>query len=495
MLDSASTSGDPLWNHDLAPTGPEQRTWRWYHFTALWIGMVVAVPTWMLASGLIEQGMSALQATATVLLGNVIILVPMLLIGHPGARYGVPFAVLVRAPFGTVGARLPALARALVACGWYGIQTWIGGEALLTLLGIFLGKDLRGAVLPVVDIGFGQLLAFLVFWGVQLLFVRKGLLTIRRLETWTAPLKLLACVGLVWWAVSAAGGLGPIFSAPSAFGPGGPKEGQFWAVFLPTLTAMVGFWGTLALNIPDFTRFAHSQRDQAIGQTLGLPPTMGLIALISVMTTSATVVIYGKAIWDPVALAGTLSGPFVLLGLIVIAVDTVSCNIAANLVCSAYDFASIWPARIDYRRGALITAAIGLFMMPWKLLESTQGYIFTWLTGYGALLGPIAGILIADYWLVRGTKLDLDSLYSSHGRYSYGNGWNGKALLALGLGIAPNLPGFLAVAVPSAFGGVGPIWGVIYNYAWFVGVAVALVSYAILMAPHRENVGARRALT
>jgi len=495
MQDSASTSGDPLWNHDLAPTGPEQRTWRWYHFTALWIGMVVAVPTWMLASGLIEQGMSALQATATVLLGNVIILVPMLLIGHPGARYGVPFAVLVRAPFGTVGARLPALARALVACGWYGIQTWIGGEALLTLLGIFLGKDLRGAVLPVVGIGFGQLLAFLVFWGVQLLFVRKGLLTIRRLETWTAPLKLLACVGLVWWAVSAAGGLGPIFSAPSAFGPGGAKEGQFWAVFLPTLTAMVGFWGTLALNIPDFTRFAHSQRDQAIGQTLGLPPTMGLIALISVMTTSATVVIYGKAIWDPVALAGTLSGPFVLLGLIVIAVDTVSCNIAANLVCSAYDFASIWPARIDYRRGALITAAIGLFMMPWKLLESTQGYIFTWLTGYGALLGPIAGILIADYWLVRGTKLDVESLYSSHGRYSYGNGWNGKALLALGLGIAPNLPGFLAVAAPGAFGGVGPIWGVIYNYAWFVGVAVALVSYAILMAPHRENVGARRALT
>jgi NCS1 family nucleobase:cation symporter-1 len=495
MQDSASTSGDPLWNHDLAPTGPEQRTWRWYHFTALWIGMVVAVPTWMLASGLIEQGMSALQATATVLLGNVIILVPMLLIGHPGARYGVPFAVLVRAPFGTVGARLPALARALVACGWYGIQTWIGGEALLTLLGIFLGKDLRGAVLPVVGIGFGQLLAFLVFWGVQLLFVRKGLLTIRRLETWTAPLKLVACVGLVWWAVSAAGGLGPIFSAPSAFGPGGAKEGQFWAVFLPTLTAMVGFWGTLALNIPDFTRFAHSQRDQAIGQTLGLPPTMGLIALISVMTTSATVVIYGKAIWDPVALAGTLSGPFVLLGLIVIAVDTVSCNIAANLVCSAYDFASIWPARIDYRRGALITAAIGLFMMPWKLLESTQGYIFTWLTGYGALLGPIAGILIADYWLVRGTKLDLDSLYSSHGRYSYGNGWNGKALLALGLGIAPNLPGFLAVAAPGAFGGVSPIWGVIYNYAWFVGVAVALVSYAILMAPHRENVRARRVLT
>jgi NCS1 family nucleobase:cation symporter-1 len=473
--------GDALWNADLAPTGPEQRNWRWYHFAALWVGMIVAVPTWMLASGLIEQGMSAEQAAWTVLLGNLIILVPMLLIGHPGARYGVPFAVLVRASFGTVGARLPALARALVACGWYGIQTWIGGEALLTLLGIFIGQDLRGAILPVVGIGSGQLIAFLVFWAVQLLFVRKGILTIRKLETWTAPLKLLACFGLLWWAVDAAGGLGPIFSSPSAFVPGGTKEGQFWAVFLPTLTAMVGFWGTLALNIPDFTRFARSQRDQAIGQTIGLPPTMGLIALISVMTTSATVVIYGKAIWDPVALAGTLSGPFVLLGLIVIAIDTVSCNIAANLVCSAYDFASIAPSRIDYRRGALITAFIGLFMMPWKLLESTQGYIFTWLTGYGALLGPIAGILIADYWLVRGTKLDVEGLYRSDGPYTYGNGWNGKALVALALGIAPNLPGFLAVSAPGTFGGVGALWTGIYTYAWFVGVAVSLVSYTLMM--------------
>jgi len=472
---------DALWNADLAPTSVEQRNWRWYHFAALWVGMIVAVPTWMLASGLIEQGMSATQAAWTVLLGNLIILAPMLLIGHPGARYGVPFAVLVRAPFGTVGARLPALARALVACGWYGIQTWIGGEALLTLLGIFFRQDLRGAILPVIGIGSGQLIAFLVFWVVQLLFVRKGLLTIRRLETWTAPLKLLACAGLLWWALDAAGGLGPIFSSPSAFEPSGAREGQFWAVFLPTLTAMVGFWGTLALNIPDFTRFARSQRDQAIGQTLGLPPTMGLIALISVMTTSATVVIYGKAIWDPVALAGTLSGPFVLLGLIVIAIDTVSCNIAANLVCSAYDFASIAPSRIDYRRGALITACIGLFMMPWKLLESTQGYIFTWLTGYGALLGPIAGILIADYWLVRGTRLDLEGLYREDGPYRYGNGWNERALIALALGIAPNLPGFLAVATPGVFGGVGGLWTGIYTYAWFVGVGVSLVSYSLMM--------------
>ncbi len=470
-----------LWNPDLAPTGAAQRNWAWYHFAALWVGMIIAVPSWMLASGLIEQGMSAMQAAGTVLLGNLIILAPLLLIGHAGARYGVPFAVLARASFGTRGARLPALARALVACGWYGIQTWIGGEALLTLLGIFLGADLRGTPLPVLDIGVGQLIAFLIFWLVQIAFLTKGIIMIRRLESWTAPLKLIACIALLWWAVDKAGGLGPIFTAPSAFAPGGPKAGQFWAVFWPSLTAMVGFWGTLALNIPDFTRFARSQRDQMIGQAIGLPPTMGLIALMSVITTSATVVIYGRAIWDPVELSGTLSGPFVLIGLIVIAVDTVSCNIAANLVCSAYDFASLSPSRISYRTGGLITAGIAACMMPWKLLATSGGFIFTWLTGYSALLGPIAGILIADYWLVRRTRIDVDALYDADGSYAYGIGWNGAAIIAFVIGVLPNLPGFLRTAAPGAFAFVPDVWMGLYAYAWFIGLALALSSYTLLM--------------
>ncbi len=476
-----STPDPALWNADIAPTTAAQRNWAWYHFAALWVGMIIAVPTWMLAAGMIEQGMSATQASLTVLLANCVILVPMLLIAHPGARYGVPYAVLVRASFGTKGARLPALARALVACGWYGIQTWIGGEALLTLLGIFIKADLRGSVLPFLDIGLGQLLAFLAFWGLQLMFVRKGLTTIRRLETWTAPLKIIACIALLTWAVNKAGGLGPIFSAPSAFVPGGAKEGQFWAVWLPTFTAMVGFWGALVLNVPDFTRFARSQRDQLIGQTLGLPPTMGLIALVSVITTSATVIIYGKAMWDPVALSGTLSGPFVLLGLIVITVDTVSCNIAANLVCSAFDFSSIAPSRISYRTGAIITSVIGVVIMPWKLIATTQGYIFTWLTGYGALLAPIAGILIADYWLIRGTKLAVDDLYREDGAYAYRGGWNPAALIAFFAGVLPNLPGFLKISAPGTFGAVAALWGDIYTYAWFVGVIVGLLVYTALM--------------
>jgi NCS1 family nucleobase:cation symporter-1 len=472
---------ETLWNADLAPTNAAQRTWRWYHFAALWVGMIVAVPTWMLASGLIQQGFSAGQATLTVLLGNVVIMIPVMLIGHSGARHGVPFAVLARAAFGTRGARLPAAARALVACGWYGIQTWIGGEALLTLLGIMVGHDMRGTPLPLLDIGLGQLLAFGVFWAGQLFFLQKGLTAIRRLETWTAPIKIAVCAALVWWAVDRAGGVGPIFAAPSAFSPGGAKAGQFWHMFWPTFTAMVGFWGTLALNIPDFTRFAKTQRDQILGQAIGLPPTMGLIALASVITTSATVVIYGHAIWDPVALAGTLSGPFVLLGLLVISIDTISCNIAANLVCASYDFSSLWPSKISYRTGGLITAIVSAVAMPWKLLSSSDGYIFTWLAGYGALLGPIAGILIADYWLLRKTRLAVDDLFDPNGRYRYKAGWNPVALLAFAAGVLPNLPGFLHAAGPGVFGGVPAFWNSLYDYAWFIGFFVAMAVYRLAM--------------
>lgn len=470
-----------LWNEDLAPTSEAQRTWRWRHFAALWLGMVICVPAYMLASGLIEQGMSAGQAVLTVLLGNLVVLAPMLLIGHAGARWGVPYAVLARASFGWKGARVPAVARAIVACGWYGIQTWIGGGALLTLLGVIVGKKLEGAPLPLLGVGVGQLLAFFAFWGIQLLFVTKGLTAVRKLETWTAPIKILICGLMVWWAVSKAGGLGPILHQPSAFVAGGAKAGQFWSVFAPALTAMVGFWATLALNIPDFTRFARAQSDQIIGQAVGLPAPMGLLALVSVVTTSATVIVFGKAVWDPVQLAGDIGGIAVVVGLLIISLDTVCCNIAANLVGPAYDFSALWPSKISYRTGGWITAGVGVLIMPWKLLETTQGYIFTWLVGYGALLGPIAGILIVDYWIVRKTALAVDDLYVRDGAYAYRGGWNPAAIVALVLGVLPNLPGFLAAAAPHLFADVGGFWTGLYTYAWFVGLAIAAAVYGVMM--------------
>ena len=470
-----------LWNHDLAPTTVLQRTWRWYHFTALWVGMVMCIPAYTLAASLIEGGMSALQAVSTVLLANSIILLPMLLIGHAGAKYGIPYAVLARASFGTQGARLPALMRAIVACGWYGIQTWFGGQMIYTLAGVLLGHSLDGDKLPGLGINLWQLLCFLAFWSIQLYYVVHGVESVRKLETYTAPLKILICFVLLYWVYQKAGSFGPIWDQPSQFVPGGKQEGQFWVKFWPSLTAMAGFWATLALNIPDFTRFARSQRDQVLGQSIGLPLPMGLLALLSVIVTSATVVIYGKALWDPVDLASRMSGGAVLIALLVLLIDTVSVNLAANLVGPAYDFAALSPANISYKTGGYITVGIALVMMPWKILESTHGYIFTWLIGYSALLGPIAGILIVDYYLIRNTQLDVDALYRNDGPYQYNGGWNRAAIIAFVLGVLPNIPGFLHTAFPDLLPHIPALLETLYTYAWFVGISLAALIYYGLM--------------
>jgi NCS1 family nucleobase:cation symporter-1 len=471
-----------LSNPDLLPTTAAQRTWRWYHFAALWVGMVMCIPAYTLAASLIDSGMSWSEAVGTVFLGNLIVLVPMLLIGHAGAKYGIPYAVLARASFGTQGAKLPALLRALVACGWYGIQTWFGGQMIYTLAGVLIGHPLAGDALPGLGINAAQLGCFLLFWALQFWFVLHGIEAIRQLETYTAPIKIVICFVLLWWAWSKAGGFGPILDQPSAFVEGGKKAGQFSAVFWPSLTAMVGFWATLALNIPDFTRFAKSQRDQLLGQAIGLPAPMGLLAALAVFVTSATVVIYGKALWDPVDLASRLTGAAVLIALIVLLIDTVSVNLAANLVGPAYDFSAIAPGRISYKLGGILTASIAIVMMPWKILESTQGYIFTWLIGYSALLGPVAGILIVDYYLLRGTRLVVEDLYREGGRYSYRGGWNTAAVVAFAAGVLPNVPGFLNAAFPASFPGVGPEFKLIYTYAWFVGLLLAGLVYGVMMA-------------
>ena len=470
-----------LWNEDLAPTNESQRTWRWYHFAALWVGMVMCIPAYTLAASLIEGGMSAGQAVLTVFLANTIVLLPMLLIGHAGTKYGIPYAVLARASFGTRGARLPALMRAIVACGWYGIQTWFGGQMIYTLLGVMMGGEIGGEKIAALGINGAQLLCFLAFWAIQFWYIVHGMDAIRKLETYTAPLKIIICFVLLGWVYQKAGGFGPLIDQPSQFVEGGKKAGQFWPTFWPSLTAMIGFWATLALNIPDFTRFAKTQRDQVLGQSIGLPVPMGLLAALAVIVTSATVVLYGKAIWDPVDLASRMTGVAVLVALLVLLIDTISVNLAANLVGPAYDFSALAPKHISYRTGGYITAGIALAMMPWKLLETTQGYIFTWLIGYSALLGPIAGVLIVDYYLIRKTELNVGALYADNGEYSYTNGWNTAALLAFALGVAPNVPGFLNAAFPASFGDVGEGFKLIYTYAWFVGIAIAAAVYGIMM--------------
>jgi NCS1 family nucleobase:cation symporter-1 len=468
-----------LWNPDLAPTVQSQRTWSWVNISALWVGMAVCVPAYLLASGLISQGMSAWQAMATVLLGNLIVLLPMMLIGHAGTKFGVPFPVLLRASFGTIGARLPGLLRGLVACGWFGIQTWVGGFAIYQILNAVSGGWFIGTPLAFIGIDLAQLLSFLVFWAVQVYFIAKGIESIRWLETFAAPLLILSALTLLVWAYINGGGFGSILSRPSEFVVGGPREGQFWQVFWPSLTAMIGFWSTLSLNIPDFTRFAKSQRDQILGQALGLPIPMALLAFVSVAVTSATAVVFGETIWDPVVLAGKMGGAGAIVGLVFLLLATLTTNLAANVVAPANGFSNIAPKRISFKMGGFITAGLGIAIMPWKLLESAGSYLFVWLVGYSSLLGPIAGILIADYFFVRGCRLDTDDFYRRGGKYEYYKGWNLYALLALALGIAPSLAGFL-----TAIGAIdnAPAFLVeIYNYAWFVGAFTSGILYFLFM--------------
>ncbi len=474
-----SKDNSQLWNADLAPTTASQRTWTWVNISALWVGMAVCVPAYLLASGLIAQGMSGWQAMATVLLGNLVVLIPMVLIGHAGARYGVPFPVLLRASFGTIGARLPGLLRGLVACGWFGIQTWVGGFAIYQILNAISGQAFIGEPLAFIGIDTAQVVSFLIFWVVQVYFIAKGIESIRWLETLAAPFLILAALGLLAWAYVNGGGFGALLNQPSEFVAGGPREGQFWKVFWPSLTAMIGFWSTLSLNIPDFTRFARSQKDQIIGQTIGLPIPMALLAFVSVAVTSATAVVFGETIWDPVALAGRMGGAAAILGLVFLLLATLTTNLAANVVAPANGFSNIAPKRISFKMGGYITAGLGIAIMPWKLLESAGSYLFVWLVGYSSLLGPIAGILIADYFFVRGCRLNIDAFYTRNGDYEYYKGWNIYALLALILGIAPSIVGFLtAVGVVSN----APAFLVeIYNYAWFVGAFTSAIIYYLLM--------------
>ncbi len=468
-------SASPLWNPDLAPTPLARRTWSTYHIAALWIGMSVVITTYTLASGLMQQGMTWWQAMVTILLGNTLVLVPMVLNAHAGTKYGISFPVLCRASFGVRGANVPAILRALVACGWFGIQTWIGGLALSMLI---------AAAWPAwAQMPAGNAIAFAIFWAIEVWLIVHGLEGIKKLEAWSAPLLLGGGALLLLWAINRGGGLGFILSQSVKLQT---TQTPFWQLFPAALTANVGYWATLSLNIPDFTRYARSQRSQVLGQAMGLPATMTAFAFIGVAVTSATIVIFGEAIWDPVVLIAKIgSPPVIIFGAIVVLLAQLTTNMAANVVSPSNDFSSLAPRRISYVMGGLITAVIGIVMMPWKLYADASAYIFTWLIGYSSLMGAIGGILIADYWVLRGKELSLPDLYKVNGRYSYGGGVNVRAMVVLVVSILPVVPGFVRAALTPGGQVANPTFlDALYTYAWFVTFGLSVVLY-LLVAKRR----------
>ena len=473
---SEDLSGSPLWNPDLAPTPLSRRTWSTYHIAALWIGMAVVITTYTLASGLMQQGMTWWQAMLTILLGNTVVLVPMILNAHAGTKYGVSFPVLCRASFGVKGANIPAMLRAIVACGWFGIQTWIGGLALHTLFAA--AWPAWGALPANIWIAFG------IFWIVQVAIIIRGLEGIKLLEAWSAPLLLSGGVLLLGWAIIRGGGLGHILNESVRLQT---AHMPFRQLFPAALTAKVGYWATLSLNIPDFPRYARSQRSQALGQLFGLPTTMTLFAFIGVAVTSATIVLFGEAIWDPIALIARIGSPAVIIvGALIVMVAQLTTNMAANVVSPANDFSSLSPQRISYVTGGLITAVIGIAMMPWKLYADAAAYIFTWLIGYSSLMGAIGGILIADYWVLRRRDLSLPDLFKVNGRYSYAKGVNPRAVIALVLSIPPVVPGFIRAATTPGGQVANPTFlDALYTYAWFVTFTLSFVIYLAIMPRQR----------
>jgi nucleobase:cation symporter-1, NCS1 family len=481
----AEISTSPLFNRDLAPVKVADRNWTTYNYAALWISMAHCIPTYMLSSGLISQGMNWWQALITILLGNTIVLIPILLNSHPGTKYGIPFPVFARASYGTYGSNLPALMRAIVACGWFGIQAWIGGEALNLMLSQIPGWNSLFSG-QVAGHTLGTWISFLLFWGLNIFIIYRGMDLLRKVENWAAPFVLVMTALLLAWALWKANGLGYLLAQQSKF----HTVGQFWPVFIINLTGMIGFWATLSLNMPDFTRFGHSQREQAIGQIAALPTTMTVFAAMGVMITSAAVLIYphmkADDLWDPMKLVGQFHRvEIIAISMFTVVVATLAVNIAANVVSPANDFANAFPKLISFRTGGLITGIIGILMQPWRLLADPSGYIFAWLVGYSGGLGSIAGVLIADYWLVRDKRLSLGDLYRRRGDYTYLSGWNLRA-------VAATLLGCLLAWSGPIFDKLGkPIWffDKLYSYAWFVGFGVAALVYLALMklAPPRTD--------
>ncbi len=513
-----------FYNRDLAPVKLEKRTWGYYEYFSMWVGMSVCVPTWMLAASMIAAGFSWSTSVFTIFLGNLIVLIPMILDSFAGTKYGIPFPVFLRSAFGMFGANIPALLRGIIACGWFGIQTMIMAFAVDGILSaLFHGwAALKGSI-PFFDLPAHTVLSFGFSWVVTVAICyvsppHKASPGIKWLNDLSSPILIAIGIGLLIWAVYKAGGWGPILNQ---------KQTASWSKWPAFLTAMVSYWSTLAINIPDLTRFAKNQKVQYLGQSFGLPPTMTVYSFIGVAVTSATVVIYGSAIWDPVKLMIKTGSPFfIFVGLLFVVLATLTTNITANMVSPINDFMNLAPKALNWERTTVLIGLIGILMQPWRFLADPKSYIWTWLLGYGAFTGGIAGVVIADYWIVRKQKLKLDDIYMKGGYYDFATGktnwvaviyaiflvtctiflWSKKAILGQGwpsnlttavlvLGLLAGIYFYISNVKGVNFAGVlalftGVVGSLLLSMAstalsqwtWFTGAIIGLIAYILLFS-------------
>ncbi len=447
-------ANSPRYNDDIAPTRASQRTWSRWNVAALWVGMAICVPTYTLGGVLTAYfGLSVSEALWTILVANIVVLVPLTLNAFPGTRYGIPCPVVLRASFGIIGSNVPSLIRAVVACGWFGIQTLFGGIAIHLLLSAV--SDSWAALG-----GTGEVIGFFIFWVANVVVVIRGSEAIKHLESLAAPMLLVVAIGLMFWAMPKVS-MGEVLAVPA----NRPEDAPFLPYFMAALTAMVGFWATLSLNIPDFSRFARSQRSQVIGQIIGLPLTMLLFAGLGVVLTAASSELVGETISDPINLIGRIDSPFwVVLSMLMIILATISTNTAANIVSPTNVFQNVAPRFINENKGVIITGIIGIALMSWELLKklgwletdvSVESLYSNWLIGYSSLLGPIAGIMVVDYFLVKNQAYDVLALYQDDAGYP-----------------AWNTAGFIAFLVPVGLTLIAITTGALgwfYTYGWFTG--------------------------
>lgn len=462
----AELSSSPYYNGDLAPVPKKERTWGTYHIATLWMGMCIAISTWMLASSGIALGLSWWQSILNILIANVIVLVPMQLNSHAGTKYGIPFPVFARLSFGPKGAHLASLARGIVGAMWFGVQCWLGGEAINVVMGSIFKSWANWE--------FSKVLSYVIFTVICTAVAYLGSKAIKFMESWGVPILGVCAAALIIWGIVAVGDAGKqisdVFNMPATYQPG-----QFWFIFLPALTGNIGFWATMALNIPDFSRFAKSQKVQLKGQIIGLPFMMMLIAFVSIFVTGCGLLVFGELLWDPTSVVVKIGNPIAsVVGCLGIAIAQVTTNVAANIVAPANGFSNLAPKKISYRTGVLIGALISVLIMPWKLLASPEGYIFNFLGTYAVYLGPLAGIYIADYYIVKKRRIDTYSLFvGKGGRYWYQNGVNRAAIAVWVISVIPPTLGLL-------FPGNAFFKG-IFDNGWIFGFVLSLIIYPLFM--------------